>query len=154
RRRPGPGRRPRPDRDRRQHARAHRDARRGAPDPHLRERHRGRQPRGRVPRAHRVGRGRPGPDHAGGRTMIRLVRTELEKLRTIRQPYGMLAGAAGITAFVALIVASRSGGTGPDAAASLATAAGLTQVITATGAAMLLALAFGVAVATGEFRHG
>jgi ABC-2 type transport system permease protein len=86
--------------------------------------------------------------------MIRAIRTELLKLRTIRLPLGLLATAAGMTALVTVLESARAGGPGHMAIAPLDTAKGLTQVLTSTGFAMLLAAVFGVTVASGEFRHG
>jgi ABC-type transport system involved in multi-copper enzyme maturation permease subunit len=86
--------------------------------------------------------------------MTRQIRTELLKLRTIRLPLGLLATAAGLTALVTILGASNAGGTGHMAPPPLNTAAGLTAVISRTGFAMLLAAVFGVTVSSGEFRHG
>jgi ABC-type transport system involved in multi-copper enzyme maturation permease subunit len=85
--------------------------------------------------------------------MKRLIQTEFLKLRTVRLPYGLLAGTAGLTALVATLIAFRSGGAIRDLP-SLATAAGLTNVITATRFGLLFATVLGVVVASGEFRHG
>jgi ABC-2 type transport system permease protein len=86
--------------------------------------------------------------------MTRLVRTELLKLRTIRLPLGLLATAAGLTALVTVLQASRAGGPGHMAIPPLDTEAGLTAVLTSTGFTLLMATVFGVTVASGEFRHG
>jgi ABC-2 type transport system permease protein len=86
--------------------------------------------------------------------MTRLVRTELLKLRTIRLPLGLLATAAGVTALMTVIESSRAGGPGHMAIPPLDTETGLTAVLTSTGFAMLMAMVFGVVVASGEFRHG
>ncbi|HEX6674561.1 MAG TPA: hypothetical protein VF486_06000 [Actinomycetes bacterium] len=86
--------------------------------------------------------------------MTRLVRTELLKLRTIRLPLGLLATAAGVTGLMTVLESTRAGGPGHMAIPPLDTEAGLTTVLTSTGFAMLMAMVFGVAVASGEFRHG
>ena len=89
--------------------------------------------------------------------MTRLVRTELLKLRTIRLTYGLLAAAAGLTALISILIASRTGHTaavGGDIVPSLSTQAGLIRVVTATRFGMLFATVFGVIVSSGEFRHG
>lgn len=82
--------------------------------------------------------------------MTRLVHIELEKLRTIRLTYGLLAGAVGLTVLFSLLVASRAGN---KAVAPLYTASGLTSATTTTGIAILLAALLGVACSAGEFRH-
>jgi ABC-2 type transport system permease protein len=86
--------------------------------------------------------------------MIRLIRTELLKLRTIRASYGLLAAAVAMTALEAILTASRAGGGGPGGIPGLGTVAGLTAVVTSTDVAILLAMVFGATVASGEFRHG
>lgn len=86
--------------------------------------------------------------------MIRLIRTELLKLRTIRLSYGLVAAAIAMTALEAVLTASRAGGGGPGGIPGLGTVAGLTAVVTSTDVAILLAMAFGATVASGEFRHG
>ena len=86
--------------------------------------------------------------------MIRSVRTELLKLRTIRLPLGLLATAAGLTALVTILGAARAGGSGHMAPPPLNTAAGLEAMLSRSGFGMLLATVFGVTVASGEFRHG
>jgi ABC-2 type transport system permease protein len=85
--------------------------------------------------------------------MIRLVRIELVKLRTTRLPFGLLGAAAGLTALITVLEAARAGSGRRRAIAPLYTAHGLTQVITSTDFATIMALIFGVIVATGEFRH-
>ncbi len=82
------------------------------------------------------------------------IRTELLKLRTIRLPLGLLAAAAAMTALVTVLESSRAGGPGHMAIPPLDTEAGLTAVLTSTGFALLMAMVFGVTVASGEFRHG
>jgi ABC-2 type transport system permease protein len=86
--------------------------------------------------------------------MIRSIRTELLKLRTIRLPLGLLATAAGLTALVTILGAARAGGSGHMAPPPLNTAAGLEAMLSRSGFGMLLATVFGVTVASGEFRHG
>jgi ABC-2 type transport system permease protein len=85
--------------------------------------------------------------------MTRQIRTELLKLRTIRLPLGLLATAGGLTALVTTLGAANAGGAGHMAPPPLYTTAGFTSVITRTGFAMLLAAVFGVTVSSGEFRH-
>jgi ABC-2 type transport system permease protein len=82
--------------------------------------------------------------------MTGLIRVELLKLRTTRLTYGLLALAGGLTAFDAVLRAARAGN---GNLAPLNTAAGLSNVLTITGFAMLIALVLGVTVASGEFRH-
>lgn len=84
--------------------------------------------------------------------MIRLIRAELLKLRTIRLTYGLLAIAAALTALFATLEASRAGSVGTGVA-PISTASGLSTVTTVTGFAMLLAAALGAIITTGEFRH-
>jgi ABC-2 type transport system permease protein len=87
--------------------------------------------------------------------MIRLFYWELEKLRTIGLPYALLGVSTVITLLIALLKATRAGtGSGSRLGGpSLATASGLTGVISTSDWAMIFALVFGVTVATGEFRH-
>jgi ABC-2 type transport system permease protein len=82
--------------------------------------------------------------------MIRLVRIELLKLRTTRLTYGLLAIAAGLTAFDAVLRASQAGHSN---FLPLHTSAGLSNVLTITGFAMLMSCVLGVTVSSGEFRH-
>jgi ABC-2 type transport system permease protein len=86
--------------------------------------------------------------------MIRLIRTELLKLRTTRVSYGLLAAAIAMTALEAILTAVRAGSGGPQGIPGLGTTAGLTAVVTSTDVAILLAMAFGAIVSSGEFRHG
>jgi ABC-type transport system involved in multi-copper enzyme maturation permease subunit len=91
--------------------------------------------------------------------MSRAIRAELLKLRTIRPPWVLLAVAVVLSALVAVLTASRAGSSGRGgfrhlAIPALNTAAGLRDVSTATDFALLLAMVFGVIVASGEFRHG
>jgi len=81
--------------------------------------------------------------------MTRLVRVELLKLRTMRVTYGLLAAAAAVTALFSSLQASGAGRSVPP----VSTAAGLSDVTTATGVAMILAAVLGVIVTSGEFRH-
>jgi ABC-2 type transport system permease protein len=81
--------------------------------------------------------------------MTTLVRVELLKLKTIRMTYGLLIAGAGVTALFALLEASNSGNSVP----SVATAAGLRDVTTASGMAMIFTAVLGVIVTSGEFRH-
>jgi ABC-2 type transport system permease protein len=78
--------------------------------------------------------------------MTGLVRFELEKIRTIGLPWALLAVSTAITLLLVLLKASSGG-------SSLATGSGLTQVIAAPDWPLILAIVFGVTVATGEFRH-
>lgn len=84
--------------------------------------------------------------------MIRLLRTELLKLRTTRLAYGLAGIAAALTAMFALLEGSRAG-SATSGVAPLSTPAGLSTVTTVTGFAMLIAGVLGVTVAAGEFRH-
>jgi ABC-2 type transport system permease protein len=83
--------------------------------------------------------------------MIKLVRIELLKLRTIGLGYVLLATAAGLTVLFSALEAARAG-TGPGVA-PLTTSAGFTSVITGGTWALLLAAVLGVTIASGEFRH-
>jgi ABC-2 type transport system permease protein len=85
--------------------------------------------------------------------MTRLIRTELLKLSTVRVTWGLLAGAAGLSALFASVEASRAGD-GSSGVPAITTATGLLTVTTVTGFGMLLAAVLGVISATGEFRHG
>jgi ABC-2 type transport system permease protein len=84
--------------------------------------------------------------------MIRLVRVEVLKLRTVRLPAGLLLTAAALTALFAAVEASQAGKAG-GRVASLATSSGLSAVTTVTGWSMLLAAVLGVTISSGEFRH-
>jgi ABC-2 type transport system permease protein len=86
--------------------------------------------------------------------MTRTIRAELLKVRTSRLPLGLLATAAGLTALVTILGAARAGGSGHMAPAPLYTTSGLTELLSRTGFAMLLAAVFGITVSAGEFRHG
>jgi ABC-2 type transport system permease protein len=82
--------------------------------------------------------------------MIRLIRIELLKLRTTRLSYGLLGLAAGLTALDAVLRNARAGS---GKLAPLSTGAGLTNVLTVTGFALLVAAILGVTISSGEFRH-
>ena len=84
--------------------------------------------------------------------MIRLIRTELLKLTTMRLTYGLLAIAAALTALFSLLENSRAGASGTGVP-PISTADGLRTVTTVTGFAMLLSAVLGSIVANGEFRH-
>jgi len=85
--------------------------------------------------------------------MITAIRTEVRKLRTIRQPWGLLALCVALTALFTILRASRAGTTGHMAIPALNTAAGVTRVITGTEFGLLLAMVAGSIIVTGEFRH-
>lgn len=85
--------------------------------------------------------------------MTRLVRVELLKLRTTRAPYGLLATAAGLVVFFALLGASRAGN-GTSGFPPLATVTGQSTVTTVTSWTLLMTGLLGVITAAGEFRHG
>jgi ABC-2 type transport system permease protein len=87
--------------------------------------------------------------------MITDIRVELLKIRTTRLTAGLLAAAAGLTLLVTLIEVSQSGtgGTGATSIPALSSPAGLRDILTNTGFAMLVATVFGVTVSSGEFRH-
>ena len=82
--------------------------------------------------------------------MITAIRAELLKIRTTRMTAGLLALAAGWTALVAVIESARSG---PGGLVPTLSGGGLRDVLTSTGFGLILAMVFGVTVATGEFRH-
>jgi ABC-2 type transport system permease protein len=84
--------------------------------------------------------------------MIRLIHTEILKLRTTRITYGLLAIAAAFTALFATLEASRAGAAG-SGVAPISTPSGLTSVSTVTGFAMLFAAVLGATITSGEFRH-
>jgi hypothetical protein len=87
--------------------------------------------------------------------MTRLIKTEFLKLRTIRLPWGLLAGAAGLTALITLLLASRAGGVAMgDTIPPLYTQAGVERIISATRFGLLFATILGNTIAAGEFRHG
>ncbi len=84
--------------------------------------------------------------------MTLLVRTELLKLRTMRLTYGLIAAAAALSGFFAILEGGQAGSAG-SGAPPISTAEGLRSVTTVTGFAMLLAAVLGAIVANGEFRH-
>jgi ABC-2 type transport system permease protein len=84
--------------------------------------------------------------------VIRLIRTELLKLTTMRLTYGLLAVAAALTALFAVLENNRAGASGTGVP-PISSADGLRTVTTVTGFAMLLAAVLGSIVANGEFRH-
>jgi ABC-2 type transport system permease protein len=83
--------------------------------------------------------------------MIRLIRIELLKLRTVRTAYGLLALTVALTALLTVLRSTRSARN--DKIAPLYTAAGQSAVFTLVGFAMLMAMVLGAIVASGEFRH-
>lgn len=84
--------------------------------------------------------------------MIRLVRIEWLKLRTMRVGFGLLATSAALTALFASLEASRAGSAN-SSVAPLFTAAGLSTVTTVTGWSMIFAAVLGVIITSGEHRH-
>jgi ABC-2 type transport system permease protein len=84
--------------------------------------------------------------------MIRLIQTELLKLRTMRLTYGLLAVAAALTALFSFLENNRAGTSGTGVP-PVSTADGLRSVTTVTGFAMLIGAVLGAIVANGEFRH-
>lgn len=79
-----------------------------------------------------------------------VIRAELLKIRTTRMAAGLLAVAVGWTALVAVIESARSG---PGGLVPALSGGGLRDVLTSTGFGLIMAMVFGVTVATGEFRH-
>jgi ABC-type transport system involved in multi-copper enzyme maturation permease subunit len=86
--------------------------------------------------------------------LITAIRTEFLKVCTIRLPAGLLGLAAGLSGLMAALKASRAGVSGHRAVAPLDTISGLTQVVTSTGPALLMAMVLGITISAGEFRHG
>jgi ABC-2 type transport system permease protein len=86
-----------------------------------------------------------------GVSMIRLIRVELLKLRTVRLSYGLLATGVALTALFSVLESVRAGASGGPA--PLSTAAGLDSIIAAGIWALLMAAVLGVTVSSGEFRH-
>jgi ABC-type transport system involved in multi-copper enzyme maturation permease subunit len=82
--------------------------------------------------------------------MKRMIRVELEKIRTTRLTYGLLATAAGLTAGLTVLRAAMAGHGNTQ---SLYTGPGLTRVLTVVGFAFLISIVFGATVSSGEFRH-
>jgi ABC-2 type transport system permease protein len=83
--------------------------------------------------------------------MITAIRAELYKMTTTRMSYGFLGIAAGLTAMITIVLSSRAGS--GSITPSLATAAGLRDIVTNTGFALIIAAVFGATVSSGEFRH-
>jgi ABC-type transport system involved in multi-copper enzyme maturation permease subunit len=81
--------------------------------------------------------------------MIRMIRVELLKLRTMRVTYGLLLAGAVVTGLFATLQASK----GERRVGPVSTAAGLGTVTTASGVTMVLAAVLGVIAISGEFRH-
>lgn len=85
--------------------------------------------------------------------MIRLVRIEWLKLRTMRVGFGLLATSAALTALFASLEASRAG-SAKSSVAPLFTASGLATVTTVTSWSMIFASVLGVIIIiSGEHRH-
>jgi ABC-2 type transport system permease protein len=84
--------------------------------------------------------------------MIRLVRIEWLKMRTVRVGFGLLATSAALTALFASLEASRAGN-GKSGVSPLFTASGLGTVTTVTGWSMIFAAVLGVIITSGEYRH-
>jgi len=84
--------------------------------------------------------------------MIRLVRIEWLKLRTMRVGFGLLTASVALTALFASLEASRAG-KGNTGVAPLSTASGLATVTTVTGWSMIFAAVLAVIVTSGEYRH-
>jgi ABC-2 type transport system permease protein len=83
--------------------------------------------------------------------MIRMIRTEVLKLRTARMTYGLLATGAGLTLLFSALEASRSGpGKGVP---PLNTTTGFTAIVAAGIWALLMAAVMGATLSSGEFRH-
>jgi ABC-2 type transport system permease protein len=82
--------------------------------------------------------------------MIRLIRVELLKLRTVRASYGLLAAAIGLTALFSIIESERAG---TNEVPPLSTAAGVNNIITGGVWSLMFAAALGATLASGEFRH-
>jgi hypothetical protein len=85
--------------------------------------------------------------------MTRFIRVELLKLWTTRLPFGLLGASSLLTALITVLKATRAGENRRVAIPPLYTAQGLKDVITSTDFAMIMALVFGVIIATSEFRH-
>lgn len=83
--------------------------------------------------------------------MTALVRTELEKLRTTRLVYGMLAGTLAL-AVLGVVAAVLSAGAVEEIAA-LETRQGIRNVLGAASAGVFFVLVLGVLGMAGEFRH-
>jgi ABC-type transport system involved in multi-copper enzyme maturation permease subunit len=86
--------------------------------------------------------------------MIIAIRAELYKLRTTRMTWGLVSLAGVLTLLVTIVESSKEGGkTGSINIPPLSTAAGLRDILTNTGFAILVATVLGTIVASGEFRH-
>lgn len=83
--------------------------------------------------------------------MTSAIRAELYKMVTTRMTYGFGGIAAGLTALVTAVLSAQAGTS--SMVPALATAAGLRDIVTNTGFAMLTAAVFGATVSSGEFRH-
>ena len=83
--------------------------------------------------------------------MTAAIRVELYKIVTTRMTYGFAGIAVGLTALVTAVLSAQAGSS--SMVPSLATAAGLRDIVTNTGFAMLTAAVFGATVSSGEFRH-
>lgn len=83
--------------------------------------------------------------------MITALRAELYKIAATRMTYGFGGIAAGLTAMVTAVLSAQAGSS--PLVPSLAAAAGLRDIVTNTGFAMLTAAVFGATVSSGEFRH-
>jgi ABC-2 type transport system permease protein len=83
--------------------------------------------------------------------MIRLIRVELLKLRTIRVTYGLGLTAVAITALFASLGATV--GSGRAGVSAIYTHTGITTVTTDTGMALVFAAVLGVLATAGEHRH-
>ena len=79
-----------------------------------------------------------------------LIRVELEKIRTTRLTYGLLATATGLSALLTVLRAAMAGHGNTE---PLYTGPGLTRVLTVIGFAFLISVVFGATVSSGEFRH-
>jgi len=82
--------------------------------------------------------------------VIRGIRVELLKLRTVRASYGLLAAAVGLTAVFSIIESERAG---TNNMPPLSTAAGVNNIITGGVWSLMFAAALGATLASGEFRH-
>jgi ABC-2 type transport system permease protein len=82
--------------------------------------------------------------------MKRPIRVELEKIRTTRLTYGLLATATGLSALLTVLRAAMAGHGNTE---PLYTGSGLTRVLTVIGFAFLISIVFGANVSSGEFRH-
>src|SRR5579859_4588575 len=113
---------------------------RGRPDRRPRDHH---QPRptghrwadhGPDPPGHHPGRPVPQPHRKGRHPMTTAIRAELYKITTTRMTYGFAGIAVGLTALVTAVLSAQAGSN--SMVPSLATAAGLRDIVTNTGFAM------------------